>query len=52
MSVVIELGILLAVLLGWQFTLAEFVGGPIMIVILALLFRAFLRPELVELARR
>ncbi len=51
-NLVIELGILLAVLLGWQFTLAEFVGGPIMIVILALLFRAFLRPELVELARR
>jgi uncharacterized membrane protein YraQ (UPF0718 family) len=50
-NLVIELGILLAVLLGWQFTLAEFVGGPIMIVILALLFRAFLRPELVELAR-
>src|SRR5215216_540182 len=38
-NLVIELGILLAVLLGWQFTLAEFVGGPIMIVILALLFR-------------
>src|SRR5215213_10016809 len=51
-NLVIELGILLAVLLGWQFTLAEFVGGPIMIAILALLFRAFLRPELVELARR
>jgi uncharacterized membrane protein YraQ (UPF0718 family) len=51
-NLVIELGILLAVLLGWQFTLAEFVGGPIMIVIMALLFRAFLRPELVELARR
>ena len=51
-NLVIELGILLAVLLGWQFTLAEFVGGPIMIVILALLFRAFLKPELVELARR
>src|SRR6476620_8636641 len=29
-NLVIELGILLAVLLGWQFTLAEFVGGPIM----------------------
>jgi uncharacterized protein len=49
---VIELGIILAVLLGWQFTLAEFVGGPLMIVLLALLFRAFLRPRLVGAARR
>lgn len=50
-NLVIELGILLAVLLGWQFTLAEFVGGPIMIAILAVLFRLFLRPEMVEAAR-
>ena len=33
-NLVIELGIILALLLGWQFTLAEFVGGPIMIVLL------------------
>src|SRR5216117_1581338 len=39
-NLVIELGIILAVLLGWQFTAAEFVGGPLMIVGLALLFRA------------
>jgi uncharacterized protein len=51
-NLVIELGIILAVLLGWQFTLAEFVGGPLMIVLLALLFRAVLRPRLVETARR
>jgi hypothetical protein len=38
-NLVIELGIILWLLLGWQFTLAEFVGGPIMIAILALLFR-------------
>jgi uncharacterized protein len=50
-NLVIELGIILAVLLGWQFTLAEFVGGPLMIVLLALLFRALLRPRLVEAAR-
>src|SRR4051812_560179 len=35
-NLVIELGIILALLMGWQFTLAEFVGGPIMIVLLAL----------------
>src|SRR5919206_3133932 len=51
-NLVIELGVILALLMGWQFTLAEFVGGPIMIVTLALLFRAFLRPRLVEVARR
>src|SRR5262245_46666718 len=45
-NLVIELGILLALLMGWQFTLAEFVGGPIMIVLLALLFRMFLRRRL------
>jgi uncharacterized membrane protein YraQ (UPF0718 family) len=51
-NLVIELGVILALLIGWQFTLAEFVGGPIMIVILAMLFRAFLTPQLVEAARR
>jgi uncharacterized protein len=51
-NLVIELGIIMIVLLGWQFTLAEFVGGPIMIVILWQLFRATLRPELVDAARR
>ena len=51
-NLVIELGIILALLMGWQFTLAEFVGGPLMIVFLALLFRAFVRPPLLEAARR
>jgi uncharacterized protein len=50
-NLVIELGIIMAVLLGWQFTLAEFIGGPLMIVFLALLFRLFLRRRLVEQAR-
>src|SRR6266568_3059130 len=51
-NLVIELGIILALLMGWQFTLGEFVGGPIMIVILAVLFRLFLRPRLLDAARR
>lgn len=51
-NLVIELGILLAVLMGWQFTLAEFTGGPLMIALLVILFRVFLRPPLVEAARR
>jgi uncharacterized membrane protein YraQ (UPF0718 family) len=46
-NLVIELGIILALLLGWQFTLAEFIGGPIMIVIVAVIFRIFLRQKLV-----
>src|SRR5882757_1468936 len=51
-NLVIELGIILAVLMGWQFTAAEFSGGVVMVVLLALLFRAFLTPKLVEMARR
>ena len=43
-NLVIELGIIIWLLLGWQFTLAEFVGGLVMIIILAVLFRVFLRP--------
>lgn len=50
-NLVLELGILLAVLMGWQFTLAEFTGGPLMIVILVLLFKVFLTPRIVEAAR-
>src|SRR5919109_424566 len=51
-NLVIELGIIMAVLLGWQFTLAEFVGGPLMIILLAVLFRALLTPRLVDVASR
>jgi uncharacterized membrane protein YraQ (UPF0718 family) len=50
-NLVIELGIIIALLLGWQFTLGEFVGGPLMIVLMALLFRVFLKRRLVEEAR-
>jgi len=50
-NLVVELGILMAIVLGWQFTLGEFVGGPLMIVFLALLFRRFLTRRLVGEAR-
>src|SRR6202521_4511037 len=50
-NLVVELGIILAVLIGWQFTAGEFVGGPIMIGLMALIFRRFLRPEMVGAAR-
>jgi uncharacterized membrane protein YraQ (UPF0718 family) len=49
-NLVIELGVLLALLMGWQFTAAEFVGGSIMIVLVAVLFRLFVRQQLVEKA--
>ncbi len=50
-NLVIELGVILALLMGWQFTLAEFTGGPLMIVFLAVLFRLFLRDRLLGQAR-
>ncbi len=50
-NLVIELGVILALLMGWQFTLAEFVAGPVMIVLLAVLFRLLLRERLLSEAR-
>src|SRR5215210_4274294 len=50
-NLVIELGIIMALLLGWQFTLAEFVGGPLMIALLAVVFRLLLERRLVDEAR-
>jgi uncharacterized membrane protein YraQ (UPF0718 family) len=50
-NLVIELGLILALLLGWRFTLAEFVGGPLMILFLALLFRRFLTSRMRSAAR-
>jgi uncharacterized membrane protein YraQ (UPF0718 family) len=50
-NLVIELGVILALLMGWQFTLAEFTGGPLMIVFLAVLFRLLLRERLLAQAR-
>ncbi len=45
-NLVIELGIVMWVMLGWQFTLAEFIGGPLMIGIMAVLFKRFITPRL------
>jgi uncharacterized protein len=50
-NLVAELGIVMALILGWEFTVGEFVGGPLMIVALAVLFRLFLSRSLVERAR-
>ncbi|WP_055590719.1 permease [Streptacidiphilus griseoplanus] len=50
-NLVVELGVILALLMGWQFTAAEFVGGPVMIAVLAVLFRLLLGDPLVREAR-
>src|SRR5947209_805062 len=50
-NLVIELGVLLLVLMGWQFTSAEFVGGILMVIFLALIFRLTLTPRLVQMAK-
>jgi uncharacterized membrane protein YraQ (UPF0718 family) len=50
-NLVLELGIVMIVLLGWRFAAAEFIGGPIMIVILVVLLRQVMTSERVEEAR-
>jgi hypothetical protein len=48
---VMELGIILIVLMGWPFAAAEYLGGLLMVIILALLFHLTLGPRLVHMAR-
>jgi uncharacterized membrane protein YraQ (UPF0718 family) len=50
-NLVVELSIIMLVFLGWQFTLAEFIGAPIMVGLLVLLFRWFLTREVLEEAK-
>jgi uncharacterized membrane protein YraQ (UPF0718 family) len=51
-NLVAELSVILIVLMGWQFALAEFTGGPLMVVIIAVLFRIFLSRKLKSEARK
>jgi len=51
-NLVLELGIIIAVLIGWQFVAAEFVGGLIMIALLTAMLRAVMNPHLIEEARQ
>lgn len=51
-NLVVELGIVLAVLIGWQFVAAEFVGGTIMIVLLAFAGGFYFRGRALDEARR
>jgi uncharacterized protein len=50
-NLVWELGLVLWVLIGWQFMLAEYLGGIVMILLMAVLFRAFVSPALEAQAR-
>lgn len=51
-NLVLELSIIMLVFLGWRFALAEIIGAPIMVVILVLLFRAFLNRNLSDAAKK
>ena len=50
-NLVWELGLVLWVLIGWQFTVAEYVGGVVMIVLMTMLLRLFVSPRLEQQAR-
>ncbi len=51
-NLVAELGVVIWVLIGWQFTLAEFLGGLVLIAVMAFLLRAFVSPAAEARARR
>jgi uncharacterized membrane protein YraQ (UPF0718 family) len=50
-NLVLELSIIIFVLLGWQFMLAEAIGAPIMVALIAIIFRRFLSGNLVGEAK-
>src|SRR4051812_9668934 len=50
-NLVWELGLVLWILIGWQFTLAEYLGGVLMIVLMWALLRVFVPRRLEERAR-
>ncbi len=50
-NLVIELGIVMWILIGWQFALAEFVGGLVLIVVMTVMLRLFVSRKLEEQAR-
>jgi uncharacterized membrane protein YraQ (UPF0718 family) len=50
-NLVWELGLVLWILLGWQFTLAEYLGGIVMIILMAAMLRLFVSRKLEEQAR-
>jgi uncharacterized protein len=51
-NLVAELGIIMVILLGWQFTLAEFLGGLLMVYIMAIVFRLLVANPIIENAKK
>src|ERR1700720_837446 len=51
-NLVVELSVIMLVFLGWQFTVAEFVGAPLMVTFRVLLFRTFLSRDLPKQAEK
>jgi len=50
-NLVWELGLVLWILIGWQFTVAEYLGGIVMIVLMTVMLRAFVSRRLESQAR-
>jgi uncharacterized protein len=50
-NLVVELALIMLVFLGWQFTLAEFIGAPIMVALVVIMFRLFLSRDLLAQAK-
>ena len=50
-NLVVELALIMLAFLGWRFTPAEFVGAPIMVALLVVLFRSFLNRKMLDEAR-
>lgn len=50
-NLVWELGLVLWVLIGWQFTIGEYLGGIVMIVLMTVLLRLFVSRDLEQHAR-
>jgi len=51
-NLVAELGVVIWVLIGWQFTLAEFLGGAVLIIAMTLMLPLFVSPDAEASARR
>jgi len=51
-NLVIELGIIVAVLIGWQFVAAEFAGGLIMVALLTVMLRGVMTRQRITEAKR
>jgi uncharacterized membrane protein YraQ (UPF0718 family) len=51
-NLLLELSIIMLIFLGWQFAVAEFVGAPLMVAVLVMLFRRFLHREMLDEAKQ